>query len=281
MPETTVTPPPADNSEHTIALSAATMGHDLCAALLAELRTMPEHWPKLNEQMQQKIIERLKTKVSEAVLKAQHMLTTSEFQAVPATLEYVNRKDGIRAGLTVASDALCRHALFDASGGKVLVVIVDPERWLHRMDQLKATGNQADLFTHTDANYDPAKDQPGYRRDQDPFAPAPSWDAMKQSLGLTPPADETKPPEGETKAADPETPAAPAGDDEAVDGTRVDLEMLRDRLAGAGIMLSLGALQSASAEDILALTNWLDHIAGAALPSWCPAPKPLKKGDKK
>lgn len=53
---------PRDQAKDTIAISASTMGHDLVAALLAELRGMPDHWAKLNSDLQQKIIERIKTR---------------------------------------------------------------------------------------------------------------------------------------------------------------------------------------------------------------------------
>lgn len=271
MPETqdAGATPPADKAKDTIAISAATMGHDLVAALLHELRNMPDHWARLNQDLQQKAIERIKEKVAGAVHKAQHMLTASEFQAVPATLDFVNRKGGIRAGITVQKDALCRHALFDAAGSKVLVVIVDPQRWLQRMDELKATGNQQDLF-NSDATYDPKVDQPGYRRDQDPFAPGVSWADMKAKLGI----------EGETsdKPADAEKPATPTGDDQAVDPAAVQIRELHERLVAAGCDISLGAVQARTDEERLHAVQWLEYAQigdgnPIARPEWLPEQK--------
>jgi hypothetical protein len=260
-------PAPPDKSKETIALSAATMGHDLVAALLYELRNMPDHWARMNEQLQQKAIERIKEKVRDAVLKAQHMLTTGEFQAVPAVLEYVGRKGGISAKITVDRGALCRHAFFDAQGSKILVVITDPQRWLARMDELKATGNQADLFNRTDVDYDPAKDQPGYRRDTDAFAPAaPSWAAMKENLGLVPPDPVAPPnpdaekPAGEDAQKPPEElpPVVPTGDDERVTDEQVALRELQERLAASSVAVSLGALQARTPAERAAAEKWLD-----------------------
>lgn len=189
----TETAAPRDQAQDTIAIGASTMGHDLLAALLAELRTMPDHWSRISADLQQKIIERLSTKTRDAVDKCVTLLMRSEFQAVPAKLEFVNRKGGIRAGITVNGDALCRHALFDAAGGNVLVVIADPKRWTERMDEIKAKDNQQDLFDPS-ANYDPAIDQPGYRRDQDRLAPAgKTWAELKASLGAAPAEPEPKP----------------------------------------------------------------------------------------
>lgn len=306
MPEASATPPaapaPADHAKKTIAIAAATMGHDLVAALLTEIRNMPDHWSRMNKELQQGSLDRLKDKVAAAVLKAQHMLTTGSFQAVPAVLEYIGRKGGIVGKISIRKDELCRHALFDAQGSKVLVVITDPNQWLQRMDELKVHGNQADLF-NSDANYDPAKDQPGYRRDQDNFATGPTWadlmknlkgdDATKTPAGETKPASdgtaaasgETKPPVDDTKPAAGETPpAVPAGDDKGVSDERVNHELLREQLASVGVVLSLGALQKRTPEDILAATLWVEATkklgSGAteqSRPTWFPAVKGGKK----
>lgn len=272
MPETSATPPaapaPVDQAKRTIAISAAAMGHDLMAVLLDELRSMPDMWSRLNEQLQQKSIDRIKAKVQEVVLQAQHMLASSNWQAVRAKLEYVNRKGGIKAGLTVRADELCRHALFDAAEKQVLLVIADPSQWLQRMDEIKATGNQADLFNRDDVNYDPTKDQAKYRRGDDPLAPSgKTWADLKKEFATPPPAD-AKPADPDAKPADadakpaaddpPPPPVVPPGDDKAVSEHRVSLEMLRARLEKNGVEVSLGTLQSRTDADILAATLWLD-----------------------
>lgn len=196
-------------AQDALAITANTMGHDFLAALLLELRSMPGHWATLNAQKQQEIIDKLKEKIQTGIEKAVHIMLTSEFPAVQADVEHVSFKGGIVAGLKIPKDAPYRHQLADAQGMKVLVVISDPQRWMNRMDEIKARGDQVDLF---DADYDPARDQPGYRRDKDPTAPAgPSWADLKKSLqGETKPGEgETKPPQSETTAAGQDTLAPP------------------------------------------------------------------------
>ena len=263
---------PRDSAKDTIAISAATMGHDLVAAMLSELRGMPEHWAKLNAELQQKIIERLKEKTREAVDKAVTLLMRADFQAVPAKLNFVNRKDGIRAGITVNGDAVCRHALFDAAGGQVLVVIADPRRWTERMDEIKAKDDQLELFDPS-ANYDPAVDQPGYRRDQDPLAPAgKTWADLKASFGVAQPED-TNPPEGETGEPPPAT-------DLSEDQQRlVAQRILQEQLAEAGVAVSLGQVQAASEAQQHEARAWVEsylvsrEACTIERPAWLPPPK--------
>jgi len=292
MSETTA----RDTAKDTIAIGAGTMAHDLVAAMLAELRGMPDHWSRLNNDLQQKIIERLKEKTRDAVNSAVTILMRSEFQAVPAKLDSIHRKDGIRANITVNGDAVCRHALFDAAGAQVLVVIADPKRWTERMDEIRAKDDQLELFDPA-ANYDPAVDQPGYRRDQDPLAPAKSWADLKKSFGV---GEGTAPPpaEGEAEAAaerqkrynaaflevfgrefDSLTEEEKAstevleahnkvveklglGEKVATasedNATLVAQRILQEQLAEAGVAVSLGAVQAASEAEQNAAKAWVE-----------------------
>lgn len=193
---TETAPPPRDVAQDAIAITAETMGHDFLAAMLAELRQMPDHWARLNEQRQQQIIERLREKVRTGIDKALTIFMRGEFPAVQADLKAIAWENGIKATLAIPKDAMYRHALCDAQGSKVLIVLTDAGRWLARMDEIKAKGDQIDLF---DADYDPARDQPGYRRDQDRVAPAgPTWEALKKSLQGPTPMD--APPTGDAPA---------------------------------------------------------------------------------
>lgn len=310
----TETAEPRNVAQDTVAMTAATMGHDIVAALLNELRKMPGHWPTLAAEYQQKTIEEFKTKVSDMVRKSISFMLTSDFQAVAAKLEYVGRKKGIQAALSVSTTAMYRHALFDAQGQNVLVVIADPEKWLGRMDEIKARGDQLDLFD-AGADYDPKRDQPGYRRDQDPLAPGKTWDELKRSLQI----GGTKPAEGETKPPDGDTAERPKvcvtfGDDPDAPGNcalcgqpreahpdapppvvvassltpeqehEATLRMLQEELAGIGIVVSLGLLQARGDADILAATCWVEAYrenAGDAKemlerPAWLPEPGAAK-----
>lgn len=205
----TETAEPRDRAKETVAMTAATMGHDIVAAMLHELRTLPDMWTRLNEDTQQKSIERMKDKATTMVRQALTFMLASDFKAVPAKLESVGKKGSIRAAITVDAKATYRHALFDAEGQHVIVLMADPAEWFTRMDEIKAKGNQLELFD-PDANYNPAVDQPGYRRDLDPMAPGTSWGDLKKTFGLKdspapagdtkPPAAESNPPQGETAA---------------------------------------------------------------------------------
>lgn len=269
---TEATAVPKDQATTTIAMTAATMGHDLVAMLLAELRSMPAHWATIDAARQQQIIENLKEKTRAAVEHALTFMLRSEFQAVPAKLTSVNRRGGIKAGLSVNADAQCRHALFDAEGQQVLIVICDPLKWFDRMDEIKARGDQLDLF-NPEANYDPTIDQPGYRRDQDRLAPAgKTWAELRESFKTTEQGAESDPDADSAKA--PPDPYAPAGcssltpEQELLTTQRI----FQEQCAELGMMLSLGAIKARTAEEFDAALQWM--AAYAADPIGCPVAKP-------
>lgn len=294
-------PAPLDVADRAITLSADTMGHDFLAALLAELRQMPDHWLRLNEERQQAIIERLKEKIRLGTEKAVGVFMQGEFPAVPAELEKIACGANLTATLSVRRDALCRHALIDAQGKQVLVIITDAERWTRRMDEIKARGDQMELW---DASYNPAKDQPAYRRDQDRTAAGPTWADLKKSLGVQLPEDgksdgvvEPPPPEGPPDAPEAIAPTdehvAPETDEsaeelpaESSDLTErqmwaLPIYALREQLAQVGIAVSFGQLQGRSDDELHQAKTWAEAYAADAdsckidKPQWLP---PLDPG---
>lgn len=256
-----------DHAQDAIAIAGATMARDLVAAMLNEIRNMPALWSVMASDRQQQMIDALKDRAKKMVDICIANLARGTYPAVPATLEYVGNRKGIAASLTIAKDALCRHELFDAQGSQVLVVIAKPEQWFQRIDEIRAKSDQADLF-EGDANYDPARDQPGYRRDQDPFQPAgPSWADLKKSLAKPADPDAAKSAEGEAATGDG---VAGTSDDHA------DLVAqqcaLQAQLAKMGQPCSLGRIQSWDREQLRAVIDWA--AAYAADPAGCTIARP-------
>jgi hypothetical protein len=54
--------------------------------------------------------------------------------------------DGISARIKIARDAVARHELADASGGKIVVLLADPERFFEGIERVRARASQGELF---------------------------------------------------------------------------------------------------------------------------------------
>jgi hypothetical protein len=287
--------PARNNAEDSLSISRDSLGHDILAALVNELRTLPDHFSRLNEENQQKCIERLKDKIRGGIDKAIRIIVHGELAAVPAKLEHVNWKDGLTCGLKIQRDAMYRHALSDAQGTTVLLVVTDATRWVARMDEVKAKSDQIDLF---DGTYDGKRDQPGYRRDtEDRITPGTSWDDLKKSLNTPKPgAAETKPPEGESKSTEGDTPPASSETTASDSGPdtqeppllfgsasreiddRAEVTFIQEKLAQAGAPMSRGALLALTKEQLDCTRIWaVAYVRPGctiARPLWVPIPTP-------
>lgn len=159
----------AQGSRHVTTVFQETLGKDLLKLILDELRGQPNHWLRMDAEEQGRALERIRSKVRDAVIDCSAIIMSTNFPMVKAELDGITIKDGVRVSLTMAPGDPNRHQLYDAKGNQCLLVLGSAEEWLERMEDVKAMADQKDLF---DGDYDPKQDQPGYRRDQSPTKPA-------------------------------------------------------------------------------------------------------------
>lgn len=124
------------------AMTADTIGKDLLSALAQEIKLMPDVWPKLNQQRQDEIIERLRKRVETNIRMAVHILASEGRTVVVGELDKVVRKDGIQAMFKINSAAAGRHELFDSEGKACLIVVADAGENLGGMDEVSGEPDQ-------------------------------------------------------------------------------------------------------------------------------------------
>lgn len=125
---------------------AETLGKDMLEMLLGEFRRSPKPWAELTETQQNDLIVGFKARVRGTVRASLYTLWSLNYPACPATLGKVSFSDDISVTVKVAKKSEHRHALADAAGTSVMVVIADPEKWLQDLDRVKANADQGDLF---------------------------------------------------------------------------------------------------------------------------------------
>lgn len=268
-------PQPLDAADRAIVLSADTLGRDFLAAMVAELRHMPDHFLRLNEKLQKETIDRLRDKIQAGVEKAALLLMRADLAAVPAEVKAVSIGEHIKASLRVQRDALYRHALADAQGKKVLVLVANPDQWMQRMDDIKARADQLEFWEQEEEAF---KTQPGYRRDEAPNRKGMSWAELKKSLAMkeNPPAS----PEGEKPQVDGTSQTEQPANSDLLDQQEytVGLRILQEQLSQAGVALSLGALQARTDDELHAARQWAeaynstDGSGAIERPPWLPQP---------
>lgn len=124
-------------------------GAVLLRALLNEVKQLPKPWQQVPEREQEVVIDRLRRATESAMRQAVLAIATGRFPTVPATVESVLFKDGVKAVLTLSKGAAGTHELADATGHDALVVIASVSEFLEGLDRVKADADQGDMFSGT------------------------------------------------------------------------------------------------------------------------------------
>lgn len=131
-------------NDDTIKISEKFLLGDLIKATMMEIRQMPFAWGVLPEKDQQKVIDRVTMKVTDAVRQAVKIIAADGRPHLVADVESVMFKDGIKCVMSIAKQSADRHELADATGTMVLIVLPHIENHLGG-EPPKAEKDQPDL----------------------------------------------------------------------------------------------------------------------------------------
>lgn len=101
---------------------------EVMAAAMRQLRSLDKPWLRLPEDKQKEVIDEVRDSVSVAIRQAVEIIATDDRTRFSAQVESVTFKDGVKAVLTMAN-TMASHELADVQGGRVYVVIEDPNRY--------------------------------------------------------------------------------------------------------------------------------------------------------
>lgn len=159
-------------------MTSDTIGADILDALVAEVRLLPDVWPKLSQDKQDDIIERLRMRVKYNVRMAVHILAAQERTVIVGDLEQVTSKDGIKAVFKISASAGGRHELFDSIGQQCLLVIASHDEYTAGMNDITGDPDQQEL-NDLDVDDDEATDDDVVDADIAVIEYEPSADELK------------------------------------------------------------------------------------------------------
>ena len=122
--------PEKDEAVDLDALVTETLLGDLVAFLLDEIRAAPDVWEKLDQQQQEDVIHRCQLRGSRLIGAIVRLVAAEGRDAISADLEQITAKDEIKAVCKLGRHDSKRHALLDAVGKRVLLVVADAEQYL-------------------------------------------------------------------------------------------------------------------------------------------------------
>lgn len=227
---------PTPSSVYVAKESAATLGRDLVNLVLGALQRLPARWDAMTEEQQNVTIVEVREAAHGFIGRAMFALYAGDVPAITASLGTVSFGDSIGAKVSVARRDPSRHQLADASGQAVVLLIVDPAKYMTGVEEIRAASKQGDLFAEAAKVAAAFEWKPPVGRSEPDLQPF-----ELKSTGETP-ADESA---GQDPAS-----AAPGDAPDAVRGPESNLPMPADfssddqlrELAQAGFRLTLNEL---------------------------------------
>lgn len=127
------------------AISEKFMFGDLLKFMIGEIKLLSVPWATLPEKEQQKVIDRITERTEKTVKECVRIIASKTRPTVQADIESVLFKDGVKVVLAFSKWAGDRHAIADAAGGSVLLILPDYEPVLGG-DPPAAEKNQLELI---------------------------------------------------------------------------------------------------------------------------------------
>lgn len=130
-----------------LGMTTDTIGKDILAALVQEIRLLPDVWTKLSQSKQEDIIDRLHKRVAANVAMAVRLIHANGRREVVAHLEQVNIKDEIKAVFKVqrSNEFESMQQLFDSVNKECLLVVAGDTDYTAGMDEVHGDPDQPGL----------------------------------------------------------------------------------------------------------------------------------------
>lgn len=109
-------------------------------------------WNMRGEAQQREVIEKVTRAVSHAVEKAVAIIAADGRSVIRGTLDKVTVKDGIKAEITMSRHDPLRHAMTDAQGNVVLMVVSNSDSYTGEKKAALPDPDQSTLLTDHETN---------------------------------------------------------------------------------------------------------------------------------
>jgi hypothetical protein len=129
-------------------LATETLTGDVRDFILDRLRHEQDRlpWHERSEAEQRDTVYRVETAVHDIVRRAVEIIGAGGRRTISATLEQVTVKDGISGKIVLSKFDEQRHALMDATGSRILIVVADPEEFTGERSSVAIRPDQSELL---------------------------------------------------------------------------------------------------------------------------------------
>lgn len=136
----------------TAAAAINSAGANMLSALIKQLEQLQKPWQQTPEREQEKVIFHLRESVEAAARQLVKAIAGGNHPSIPASVESVTFKDGVKVSLKLAKGTESLHALVDAQGSVVQIVLASVDQYIDGIQQIRASADQAELFERHDGD---------------------------------------------------------------------------------------------------------------------------------
>jgi len=141
--------------QNTSAIAANTLAKDLLSALVTEIKLLPDVWPKLVQDKQNEIIDRLRARVISGIAQAVNIISSQGKIAIAGELEQILVKDGAKATIKIESKTQSLHDLCEMQAQRIFIVSADHLQYLGGVGDIQGEPDQRSFnmgheYTDTD-----------------------------------------------------------------------------------------------------------------------------------
>jgi len=141
--------------QNTSEIAANTLAKDLLSALVTEIKLLPNVWPKLVQDQQDEIIDRLRERVISGVAQAVNIISSQGKIAIAGELEQILVKDGAKATIKIERNAQSLHDLCEMQAQRIFIVCADHLQYLNGIHDIQGEPDQRSFdmgheYTDTD-----------------------------------------------------------------------------------------------------------------------------------
>lgn len=157
-----------DIPENEIGEVTANLKGDYCRAVCDWFRNAPKTWAEMSEDEQKEFIARLSEHTENLIGQAIRAIARQGRTVITAQLDQVTIKDGIKGVVSMSKSAEDRHALFDAQGQSVLLVVAGSADDYAGGDMPQPDPDQPDMIENVAS--DLGDEQPEFPEDENEAA---------------------------------------------------------------------------------------------------------------
>lgn len=131
--------------ENHVVTAANTMLGDLMNCVVDLAKAMPTTWQEMSEAKQDEWLALVDRQCSRAIRDCVHIIATRGSVSVPAVVDSVTFKDGVKVVLKMAGTGEGAHMVADHQNGTVMICMADYEELTSDNDKPKADPDQSPL----------------------------------------------------------------------------------------------------------------------------------------